>query len=208
MRGRNTHVLAILGDRATSHVNALGLQPLRDLFIGQWMRAVFFLNHLLPPALQQQQRGGAAAGALHGFGEEVAQLKHTLRGVSILAGHGSANGRRMDADLFGHILDHHGAQLVQAALQEVALSTDHRLTDLHDGLTPLLDVLHQHDGRGEAIFDIVPDFFIRLLVAVQHLAVLRIQSQLRHVVVVQLNQVVVAVLGDVDVGFHLARAGT
>ncbi len=40
------------------------------------------------------------------------------------------------------------------------------------------------------------------------LPVLRIQPQLRNVVVVDLDQVIVAVLGDVDVGLDLARART
>ena len=61
-------------------------------------------------------------------------------------------------------------------------------------------------ARGVALLDVVADFLVRLLIAVEHPAVLRIQTQLRNIVVVDLNQVIVAVFGNVDVRLHLARA--
>ena len=96
--------------------------------------------------------------ALHGFGEEVAQLEDALRRVRVLAGHRAADGGRMHADLLGHFLDHHGLQLVDAVLQKIHLAPHDGLADFENGLLALLDVLHQLDGRGVALLDVIADF--------------------------------------------------
>ena len=106
----------------------------------------------------------------------------------------------MNADLFGDFLDHHRLQLVDAEFQKIALPPHDRLANLQDRLLALLDVLHQLQRRGVLLLDVIANFLTRLLIPVEHAPVLRVQSELRNVLVVQLNDVVVAVFGDVDIG--------
>ena len=82
------------------------------------------------------------------------------------------------------------------------------LANFQNGLLPLLDVLHELDGGSVAFFDVIPHVAIGLRVAIEHLAVLRIQAKLGNVLVVNADQVILAVLGNVNVRFHLARART
>ena len=82
------------------------------------------------------------------------------------------------------------------------------LANFQNGLLPLLDVFHELDGGSVAFFDVIADVAIGFLVAIEHLAVLRIQPKLRNVLIVNADQVILAVFGNVNVRFHLARART
>src|ERR1017187_3786135 len=62
------------------------LQHRGDLFVGQRVRAVLFLDHLLHLALEQQQRRIAPQGPLHGFGEEIPELINSDRICSSVSG--------------------------------------------------------------------------------------------------------------------------
>src|ERR1051326_3180051 len=79
MRGRNFHVFAVFGHRAPGDIDTFGLQQQGDLFIGERLAAILFLDHLFHLALEQQQRCRSARGSLHCFREEIAQLEHALR---------------------------------------------------------------------------------------------------------------------------------
>src|ERR1700752_4542274 len=105
MSARDAHVLPVLGNRAASDLNALGLQNASELLIGQRTAGIFLVNQFLDAAFQDQQRSVAALWSLHALAEEIAQLENALRGVGILAGHGTAHGGWMHADFFGHLLD-------------------------------------------------------------------------------------------------------
>src|SRR5579883_83527 len=203
---RDFHVLAVLGYRTSSDVDALTLEQHGDLFVGERFRAVLILDHLLHLALQQQQRSTAAGGTLHGFREEIAQLENTLRRMHILAGHGAADGRRMYADFFGDFLDHHRLQLIKSLRQELGLAPHDRLANFQDGLLPLLDILHELDSRGVALANIVAHFFRGALVAIEHFPVLRVQAELRHILIIHLDDVIVAILDEINVGLHHAGA--
>ena len=96
--------------------------------------------------------------SLHGFREEVAQFENALRRVGVLARDRAADGRRVNADLLGHILDHHGLQVIDAVVEKLRLPPHNRLANFQDGLLALLDVLHQLDGRGVALLDVIADF--------------------------------------------------
>ena len=74
--------------------------------------------------LRIKQRCAAALGTLHALAEEVPQLEYALRSVGILAGHSTAYRRRMHADFFGHLLDHHGLEVIDTALEEILLAGD------------------------------------------------------------------------------------
>ena len=56
----NFHVLAVLRYRAASDVDALGFEQGGDLFVGERLCAVLFLDHLLHLAFQEQKRSGPA----------------------------------------------------------------------------------------------------------------------------------------------------
>ncbi len=91
-------------------------------------------------------------------------------------------------------------------LQEIQLPPHDGLANLENRLLALLDVLHQLNRGSIAFLHVIADFFARLLIAIEHALVLRVQAQLRDIVVVQLDQVLVAVFEDVNVRLNLARA--
>src|SRR5437660_5360562 len=155
MRARDAHVLPVFGDRAASDLDSLGLKNPGDLLVGQRTAGIFFIDELLDAALKDQQRSVAALGALYALAEEISQLEYALRSVGILAGHSTAYGGRMHADFFGHLLDHHGFQLIDTFFQELVLAGDDGVADLGDGLLALLDVLDELDGAFVALFDVI-----------------------------------------------------
>ena len=85
---------------------------------------IFFLDEFFDAALQDQQRRSAAFRSLHALAEEVPQLEYALRRVGILAGHSTAYRRRMHADFFGHLLDHHRFQEIDTSFQKILLAGD------------------------------------------------------------------------------------
>ena len=89
-----------------------------------------------------------------------------------------------------------------------SLPAHHALANFQNGLLPLLDVLHELDGGSVAFFHVIPTSRLGSCVAIEHLAVLRIQAKLRNVLIVNADQVILAVFGNVNVRLHLARART
>jgi len=148
----------------------------------------------LAAAVRRGDRDGGRR-ALDRLGEEVAQLEHSLRRVRVLVGDRARDRRRVHPDLLRHFLDHHRLQLVHALVQELALPLHDRVAHLHDGLLALLDVLDQLDRRLVPLLHVVPDVLLRR-VAMQQLAVRRVQPQHRHVVFVHQDQVLVALLDE------------
>src|SRR5579885_322886 len=201
MRGRYLHVLAILRYRAPGYLDALRLKPLRDLLVGKRMAGIFFLDHFFHPSLEDQQRSSAAGGSLHGFREEIAQLEDALRSMRVFAGDSAAHGGWMNADLLGDLLDHHRLEPVDAVLQKLRLTAHNRMAHLQNGLLPLLDILHELEGRGISLFNVVADLLARLMLPIEHAAILRIEAKLRDVLVVQLDQIFFAVFKNVDIRF-------
>ena len=141
------------------------------------------------------------SGPLHALAEEVAQLEDALRSVGVFVGHRTAHGGRMHADFFGHLLDHHGLQLVDAAFEEILLAGHDGIADLYDGLLALLDVLDQLDGALVALFDVVASVSCRWFRSEQAL-VSRIKAKLRYVFVIHQDQPLIAVLDESDIGFN------
>ena len=127
----------------------------------------------------------------------------------VLAGDGAADGGGVDADFFGHVLDHHRLERIEAVGEKFGLAAHDGLADLEDGLFALLDVLHQLNGGGVAFADIIANFLGGALIAVQHAPVLGVQAELRHVLVIHLDDVIVAVLdeGNVRLDHPRARSG-
>src|SRR6266849_6066952 len=135
------------------------------------MGAVFLFNHFLDLALQDEQRHYASGGPLNSFGEEIAQLEYTLRSVRVLAGHRSADRGWMYTHLLGHLFNHHRLQLIDPVSQKIALALHNALANLEDGMLALLDILHELDGRGVALFHVVPDFLACAVIALEHAAI-------------------------------------
>src|SRR5258708_24300182 len=78
MRGRNLHVFAIFCHRAPRHVDTLPLKQRRDMVVGQRLRTVFLVDHLLYLSFQNEQRHCASRRPLDRFGEEISQLENSL----------------------------------------------------------------------------------------------------------------------------------
>ena len=206
VRAGDAHVFAIFRHGAAGDVNAVVVELLGDLIVGERLGAVFFLDHFLDQALQREQRHAAALGTVDGFAEERAQLEHALRRVRVLAGDGAADGRRMHADFFGDFLDHHGLQRVRAVNEEIALARDDRLADAQNRVLALLDIFHQLDRGGEAFFDVVAHVAVGGILH-QQAAIGGAQAQLRHVVFVQEGLPLIVDFAEVDVGLDQPRLG-
>src|SRR6266446_10376575 len=200
----DTHVLAVLRYGAAGDVNARIIEFLGDLFVGQWLRRIFFFNHLLDEPLESEQRHAAALGPVDRFTEEGTQLQHALRRMRVLAGHGAAYGRGVHADLFGHFLDHHGLEGILAVIEEFALARDDGLADTQNGVLALLDVFHQLDGGGEAFFHVVSNVAVGGVLHEQA-PVGRAQPQLRHVVFIQERLPLVIHLPEVHIRLDKTR---
>src|SRR5581483_8138831 len=89
---RDTHVLPIFSNRATSDLDTLRLKDAGDLLVGQRPGGIFFLDKLFNAALEDQQRGAAAFGAVDTLAEEVAEFENSLGSVGVLVGDGAADG--------------------------------------------------------------------------------------------------------------------
>src|SRR6266852_2639878 len=92
MSGRYAHIFAVLGDGTARYLDALGLQALSDVFVGQGMGRVLLFDHLFDSPLQDQKRSGAAGWPLDGFREKITQFKNALRRVCIFIRHSAAHG--------------------------------------------------------------------------------------------------------------------
>src|ERR1035437_546359 len=206
MSGRNLHVLAVFGHGAARDVDTPILKHGCDLLVGEGLGAILLFDHFLHSALQQEERCTPAQRPLDRFREEIAELEDALRRMHIFAGHGAAHGGGMHPYLLRHFLDHHGLQTIQPVAEEFGLAPHDGLADLEDGLLALLDILHQLDGRRVALADVIPDFLGGAVLAIQHLAVLGVQAKLRDILIVHLNDVIVAILGEEDVRLHHARS--
>src|ERR1700722_3300531 len=207
VRARYPHVFAVLGYRAAGHLDALRLQDAGDLLVGERTAGIFFVDELFDAALENQQRSVAAFGPLHALAEKVAQLEHALRSVGIFAGYSAAYCGRMHADFFGHLLDHHGFQLVNASFQKILLARDDAITNLGDGLLALLDILDELDRALVTLFHVVAGGLVVAAVAGNKLFVGRIQAKLGQVFVVHDHQPLVAMLHESNVGLDEARLG-
>src|SRR6266849_2665764 len=51
----DTHVFAVLRHGTAGDVTAGIIEFLGDLFVGQWLRRIFFFNHLLDEPLESEQ---------------------------------------------------------------------------------------------------------------------------------------------------------
>src|SRR3974390_1220179 len=91
----NAHIFPVLRDRAASDLNALRLKNVGDLLVGQRAGGVLLFYRLLGGALADEQRSAPSFGAVDALGEEVTKFEDALRGVSVLVGHGAADGRRV-----------------------------------------------------------------------------------------------------------------
>src|SRR5882672_3864284 len=97
--------------------------------------------------------------------------------------------------------------MIDAETEEIALALDNALADLENRLLALLDVLHQLDGGCVSLFDVVPHFLARAIIPLEHAPVVRIESQLRNLLVVHLDDVLVAFFENIDVRLNDAGAG-
>src|SRR5581483_13995 len=92
---------------------------------------------------------------IHAFAEKIAQLKHSLRCMGILARNGATHSRRMNPDFLCDFFDHHRLELVNALFEEVTLAGDDGITNLQNRLLSLFNVLNELNGALEAFLYII-----------------------------------------------------
>src|SRR3569623_1012919 len=85
----DAHGFAILGDRAASYVDALALEAIDELIVGEDVLGAFSVDQLLHAVANSFGRMGFAIGGGRNRGrEEVLQLKDTAwRGDVLVGGH-------------------------------------------------------------------------------------------------------------------------
>ena len=165
---------------------------------------IFIFDQLFYLALEDQQRSVCAFGAVGALGEEEAELDDALRGVGVFVGDGAADGGGVDADLFRHFLDHHGAEGFDALVEEVLLAADNHFTGPEDGAFALGDVAHELHGGAEALLDVVLDFLVSAF-GDQHAAVAGAEAEAGQVFLVHGDLPLSAALDEDDV--RLDEAG-
>src|SRR5579862_1651833 len=118
------HVFAIFGYGAAGYIDALSLQRVCDLIVGERLAGIFVFDELLHLALEEHERRSGAFGTVDTFGEEESELVDALRRVYVLVRDGAADGGGVHADFLGDLLDHHGTKGVNALFEEVGLTAD------------------------------------------------------------------------------------
>src|SRR5215469_10942625 len=199
VRAWDAHVFAVFGYRAAGHLDALRLQDAGDLLVGQRTGGIFFLDEFLDPAFQDQKRRAAALRSLHALAEEVSQLEYALWCVGIFVGHSTAYRGRMHADFFGHLLDHHGFELIDTSFEEILLAGDDGVADVGAGLLALLDILDELGGALVTLFDVVARALVLAAVAGDELLGGRIEAERGHVSVIHDDQRLVPRLYECNV---------
>jgi hypothetical protein len=111
----------------------------------------------------------------------------------------------MHSDFFGHLLDHHRFEEINASFQKILLAGHDAVADLGDGLLPLLDILDELDGALVALFDVIARVLVVDTVARDQLLVGGIEAKLGQVLVVHDDQPLVAVLDECDVRLDQPR---
>ena len=104
------------------------------------------------------------------------------------------------ADVVGDVLEDHGLEVLNALLEEVALTSHDRFGDLVDRLLAVVDRADQPHGRAELVLDVLlGDLVLVLLGGGQDVLVIRRDAQLGHPVFVQDDHELVGHLVHVDV---------
>src|SRR5262249_14791205 len=131
-------------------------------------------------------------------------LEYALWCVGIFVGDSTAYRRRMHADFFGHLLDHHGFQEIDSSFQKFLLAGNNGVANFRDGLLTLLDVLDQLNGALVALFHVVARVLVVVSVTRDELLVGRIEAQLGQVFVVHDDQPLISVLHKSDIRLNQA----
>src|SRR6185312_5469984 len=113
----------------------------------------------------------------------------------------------MDANLLGHVFDHHRAQSIYAVLQELRLAADDGLAGAQNGALPLLDITDELQSRTIALLDVLLHLPLGIGLR-QQLAVALIQPQGRHVLLVHDDNELIAALDKDDIGLDKPCLGS
>src|SRR5215472_7994329 len=110
----------------------------------------------------------------------------------------------MHADFFRDLFDHHRLQLVGTVIEKVLLAAQNRLADAQNRVLALLDVLHQLNGSGKALFDVVSDVAIGGI-AGEQAPISGTEAQLRDIVIVHEDLPLAVLFAELDVRLHKSR---
>ena len=110
----------------------------------------------------------------------------------------------MNADLFGHFLDHHRPQRFDPLIQKILLPAHNYFAGPQNRALALRNIAHQLHGGAEPLLDVILDFFLSAF-GHQHAAVARAQAQAGQVFFVHGDDPLAATLGKNHVGFDQPR---
>ena len=107
------------------------------------MARIFLVDQLANLTLEHQERRVGTLRAIRAFSEEEAQLENALRGVRVLVGYRAAHRRGVNPNLFGHFLDHHRPEGLDAAIEELLLAAHNHFAGPQDCALALgLSLIH------------------------------------------------------------------
>ncbi len=159
------------------------------------------------------EANGFPVEAVDGAVKEEFQLEKALRRVSVFIGGHPADGGLVHADVLGHVPEHHGFQMRDPFFEKGLLKAEDALHDPVDGFLALMDASDQPRGRPDLLLKVFPFLFSNGLPPAEGVAVIGVDSESRHSVVVEYDDEFPVHFVDEDVGddvsgFFLAELAT
>src|SRR4051794_35747198 len=206
-RRGDAQLVPVLGHGAAGDLDPLAVQDPHQLAVRQGPLGVLRLDELLDLAFDGQRRDVIAVLPVDATVEEELHREEAALGVDVLVGDHPADRRLVHADVLGHVAQHHRPQVLDAAVEELALLADDRRRHLVDRALALVEALDQPDRRTDLVLDELLRLGLPTLAAhgLQHAAVGAADPQPGEAVVVELDDVLVAHPADEDVGLDVVR---
>src|SRR5262245_14788606 len=200
--GKDLQGLAVLGDGAAGHHDALLGQYLRDLAVGERLAAVLGGHQLLDQRAYRGARSGTAGLGGDVAAEEILELVDTARGVhELLRRHARYRGL-VQVERAGDLAQDQRAHRQLAVLEEVALAVDDGLGHAQYRIETLLHVLDQPFRLLQLAVELLG---AGVAVALQDLGVEPVDAQPRHRIRVERCDPDALHLLDDDVRYDIAR---
>ena len=96
-------LLAIFGDCSAGYGQPLGFEPSGDFVIVERALAILGIDDLLNSGLDAVPTGFLAVAAFRSSGEEITLWINPTRGLHVLVGYGTADGRGIAIELVGQV---------------------------------------------------------------------------------------------------------
>src|SRR6476659_61451 len=170
---RDLQLFAVLRDRPAREHEPLLLEDAHDLRITERTPLILGFDDLPDPLFDRHRRHALTERAADPTVEEELHLIHALWGVHVLVVHDARHRRLVHADVVGDVTQHERPQMLDTAVQEVALKVDDARRDLEDRLLALVHGLEKPQRRPELVLHVGARLVRRLAALVEQAAIHR-----------------------------------